>query len=132
MLRAPAVEQRPFGLALSTLVEEARGQGLVTSLTIDGTPRALAPTVEFTLYRVAQEALTNVTRHSRAAHASCTLRYRDGDVVLQIEDDGVGAAGTDGGFGLTGVRERVQLVGGTMDVRTAAGQGFTIHVCVPA
>lgn len=132
MLRSAAVEDRPFGVALSTLVEEARSQGLDTSLTVDGTPRALAPNLEFTLYRVAQEALTNVTRHSRAAHASCTLRYRDGDVVLQIEDDGVGAAGTEGGFGLTGVRERVQLVGGTMDVRTAVGKGFAIHVCVPA
>jgi signal transduction histidine kinase len=131
MLRAGSVAERPFGVALSSLVEESRQGGLATTLTIEGTARMLAPAIEFTLYRAAQEALTNVTRHAKASAARLTLRYDESEVCLRVEDDGVGATATDGGFGLTGVRERAQLVGGAVSVRTAAGAGFTLEVRVP-
>jgi signal transduction histidine kinase len=131
MLRGGAVADRPFGLALAALVEESRASGLDATLTVEGTPRLLAPAVEFTLYRAAQEAFTNVQRHARARQARLTLRYADDEVQLAVADDGVGAAATDSGFGLTGVRERAQLVGGAVSVLTAPGSGFTLDVRVP-
>ena len=132
MLRAGAAEQRPFKLALSELVTDARGRGLSTELVVQGEPRALTPAVEFTLFRAAQEAFTNVTRHAAATTVTCTLHYEPRDVAMTITDDGVGAAGTtDGGFGLVGLRERAQLLGGSVKITTAAGRGFTVEVRVP-
>jgi signal transduction histidine kinase len=132
MLRAGAVEQRPFGVALAELVAESRSQGLDTSLDISGLPRSLAPAVEFTLFRAAQEALTNVVRHASATQVRCTLRYDAHEVSLEVEDNGVGTEKAEGGFGLVGLRERVQLVGGSVRVKTSAGHGFTLEVRVPA
>jgi signal transduction histidine kinase len=131
MLRVSSTTERPFAIALAGLVEECERGGLDASLTIHGAPRALAPAVEFTLYRVAQEALTNVKRHACAAHARCTLGYDEHEVRLRIEDDGVGAVRVEDGFGLLGLRERVQSAGGTVALDTAAGRGFAIEVRVP-
>jgi len=131
MLRSGPAGSRPFGVALSGLVDECESGGLRATLTVDGEPRALAPAIEFALYRVAQEALTNVKRHACAEQARCTLRYDDGEVRLRIEDDGVGAAEVSDGFGLIGLRERIHALGGSVDVRTAAGQGFAVEVRVP-
>ena len=131
ILRAGPVEQRPFSVALAGLVEDCRSDGLHTVLTVRGAPRSLLPALEFTLYRAAQEALTNVARHARARLARCTLQYGDREVSLQVADDGDGATSVEGGYGIVGLRERVQLVGGTLEVRTAAGQGFELEVRVP-
>jgi signal transduction histidine kinase len=120
MLRAN--EQRPLVVALQALVED---------LVIDGTPRPLTPAAEFTLFRAAQEAITNVARHASATRTTCTLRYRPDDVVLVVADDGVGALSTDGGFGLVGLRERALLVGGSVEIATAPGRGFTLEVSIP-
>lgn len=124
-------EQRPFGLALAELVEDSRTRGLTTELVVKGDKRPLSPAVEFTLFRAAQEAFTNVTRHASATRVDCTLRYEPREVSITIADDGVGAAATDGGFGLVGLRERAQLLGGSATVTTAAGHGFRIEVRVP-
>ena len=127
----PPLERRPFNVALSSLIEDCRNGGLDASLTVEGVPRALTPDIEFTLYRAAQEALTNVARHARAPHVTCALRYDEREVCLSVDDDGVGATSTEGGFGLTGLRERAGAVGGSVEVRTAAGKGFTLAVRVP-
>jgi signal transduction histidine kinase len=132
MLRTSGVEQRPFGLALAELVEDSRTRGLTTELVTEGAPRPLSPAVEFTLFRAAQEAFTNVTRHASATRVDCTLRYAARSVTMKIADDGVGAASTtDGGFGLVGLRERAQLLGGSVAVTTAAGRGFILEISVP-
>jgi len=120
MLRAN--EQRPLVVALQALVE-----GLV----IEGSPRPLTPAVEFTLFRAAQEAITNATRHASATRTTCTLRYHPDDVALVVADDGVGAVSTDGGFGLVGLRERAMLLGGTVDIATSPGRGFSLEVRIP-
>jgi signal transduction histidine kinase len=86
------------------------------------------------LYRVVQEALTNVVKHARAERVSILLRERDGGVAAVIEDDGRGfspEAETGEGLGLVGMRERVALVDGRLDVESAAGTGTTIVVEVP-
>jgi signal transduction histidine kinase len=87
------------------------------------------------LFRLAQEALTNVARHSGARHAKVTLDSRDGEVCLSISDDGRGlpAAGAErGGMGMIGMRARARSVGGDLTLRSKEGQGVEIEVRVPA
>ena len=97
-----------------------------------GAPRPLPPRAELTLYRAAQEALTNVRKHARASRADVTLDYGADSARLVVRDNGVGAADVSGGFGLVGVRERVQLLDGSLRIHTAEGEGFTLEAEVPA
>ncbi|MDA8216501.1 MAG: sensor histidine kinase [Dehalococcoidales bacterium] len=127
-LRASPTEGRTLSEALGALVEECRAAGVAAELAVTGEPRPLPPPVELTLYRTAQEGLTNVRKHARATRATLTVDYRDGAVRLVVEDDGVGAEKADGGFGLLGLRERVHLLGGSVQVRTVPGRGFTLEV----
>jgi signal transduction histidine kinase len=98
----------------------------------------LAPEVETTLYRVAQEALNNVAKYARASNVGVVLARDDGQVSLIVEDDGVGfevektQGGKGGGFGLIGMRERAALVGGTVEVESRSGGGTTVYVRIPA
>ena len=131
-LRASQTTGRPLPEALKTLVEECRAAGIETEFNISGVPRPLAPQAELTLYRAAQEGLTNVRKHAHASRASVHLDYEDdGKMRLVIEDNGVGGNETDGGFGLLGVRERAQLLDGEVRVRTAAGKGFVLELELP-
>ncbi len=84
------------------------------------------------LLRCAQEALTNVIRHSGAARVSIDLRRSDGLVALDVRDDGHGAAAPIEGFGLRGMRERLAPFGGTLTVTSGAGRGFELAVRLPA
>ena len=93
----------------------------------------LSSEVETTLYRIAQEALTNVAKHARAEHVEIILERRSDHVLLIVEDDGVGfdhgSPGASGqGFGLRGMEERAALVGATVQVDSATGRGTTILV----
>ena len=87
--------------------------------------------LETTLYRIAQEALTNVARHSRAQHVEVILERRADHVLLIVEDDGVGfdqgsRAATADGFGLLGMQERAALVGATIQIESGVGKGTTV------
>ncbi len=91
----------------------------------------LAPDAETTLFRIAQEALTNVAKHAQARSVEIILERRADQVVLVVEDDGVGfdfsaSGGGPRGFGLLGMQERAALVGATLLVESAAGRGTTI------
>ncbi len=131
-LRASPTESRPLPEAVATLVEECRAAGVLTELTVHGEPRPLSPQIELTLYRAAQEGLTNVRKHAHASRARVTLDYQDpGAVRLVVQDNGVGSANTDGGFGLPGLRERASLLGGEVRIVTAPGQGFMLEVRIP-
>jgi signal transduction histidine kinase len=140
-VRALAVELRPsalddFGLApaLERLAEtfQARsGLETVVQANIDG---RLAPEIETVLYRVVQEALTNVLKHASAEHVSIVLRSRAGSVAATIDDDGRGFVAEDArddALGLLGMRERLALVGGTLEVESSPGSGTTVAAEVP-
>jgi signal transduction histidine kinase len=141
-VRRLAVELRPkalddFGLvpALERLVETFREQ---TGIEVDLEPRLgdtrLPSDVETTLYRITQEALTNVVKHAHAKHVSIVLTRRDGSVSAVIEDDGRGfAEGSSGdGLGLLGMSERVALIDGRLRVESSPGAGTTLSIEVPA
>ena len=141
-VRRLAVELRPkalddFGLApaLERLTETfAEQTGIAVELESRLPETRMPSEVETVLYRVVQEALTNVVKHARAERVSILLRERDGRVAAVIEDDGRGfplEAEAGEGLGLLGMRERVALVDGRLDVESAAGSGTTIVVDVP-
>lgn len=96
--------------------------------------KRLSPEVETTLYRVVQEALTNVARHAQATRVGVLLERRGDQIVAFIEDDGVGfaadqvLAGQNGRLGLYGMRERVEMLGGTLSVESAPGKGTIVFV----
>jgi len=127
-LRASPLADKPLPLLIETLAEGCRTSGIETTCTIAGTPRPLPPAFELALYRAAQEALTNVRKHAQAQHAEVTLTYAADSVHLRVEDDGVGSAEHAGGFGLVGLRERVQLLGGALEIASVPGAGFVLEI----
>ena len=127
-------ERRPdLAEALRTLAEEATEAGVRTELEVHGTARAVRAEVEESLFRAAQEGLTNVRKHADAARSTVVLDYRQPDHVrLEVRDDGRGLHDAPtAGFGLTGVRERMATLGGRMSLDPAAGAGLTLTVEVP-
>ena len=139
-VRRLAVELRPkalddFGLvpAIERLVGTFHEQ---TGIEVDlesrlGSDR-LPPEIETTLYRITQEALTNVVKHAQAKHVSIVLTRRDGSVAAVIEDDGRGITEAAGdGLGLLGMRERIALVDGRLEVESSPGSGTTLSFEVP-
>jgi signal transduction histidine kinase len=123
---------QPLPEAVSALVEESRTSGIAAELAVLGVPRPLTPQAEITLYRAAQEGLTNVRKHANASRADLSLDYREqGTVRLTVRDDGVGADEIGGGYGLLGLRERAQLLGGEVRAPASAGPGFTLEVRLP-
>ena len=91
----------------------------------------LGDDVELVVFRVAQEALTNVARHAQAKTVELTLSLRAGDLLLTVSDDGIGIGWKADGTGLRGMRERALLVGGALDVRRRDGGGTTVTLTVP-
>jgi signal transduction histidine kinase len=131
-LRASPIESRPLPEGLGELVEQWNAAGVRAKLEVAGQVRPLRPQANLTLYRAAEEALTNVGKHAQAASTELLLDYRDeGRVRLSVKDDGIGSTNSEGGFGLLGVRERVQLLNGVVRVSTDAGRGFALEVELP-
>lgn len=131
-LRGAATAHHPLATTLADLVNQQSDQdGFVVQFVQIGAPQPLPPQMELTLYRVAQEGLTNVRKHAQATQAILTLAYATDQVNLQIGDNGIGGVTTTGGYGLVGLRERVQLVGGTVTIQSRPGQGFQLSVEIP-
>ncbi len=117
----------------------SRQTGIAATLTCDGdTRRALTPRSEVQLLRVVQEALTNTRKHSQARRVSVRIDCTNTAATLAIEDDGVGfdpaivAGSMEGGFGLASMRERVEAIGGRLDVHTAPNEGTRVVVHLEA
>jgi signal transduction histidine kinase len=130
-LRESPVSNRPLGEAIAVLVQEAQSSGIVTEFQVAGEPLALEHKVALALYRAAQEGLTNVRRHARASRVDVLLDFQPSKVRLEVKDNGVGAVETSGGFGLLGIRERMQLLGGRVEISTGVGKGFCLTASVP-
>lgn len=116
----------------------ARRTQIEVTVDVQDEARRLDTATETALYRVVQEALTNVAKHARARHIQITLRHADGPVRLRITDDGQGFE-PDGlvlntgltGMGLLGMQERVKALGGTISIQSTPGEGTTITVEIP-
>lgn len=132
----PGTEPQPTLVLLDRLLDDARQAGLRVGLRVEGDRRPLDPAVEVTAYRILQEALTNVRKHAHARSVAVRLAYRSDQLCLQVRDDGAGAptprsAGPEG-WGLVGMRERVEVYGGTLLVgRPDGGRGWAVDATLP-
>jgi len=140
-MRPASLDQLGVGPALEALAERwSTLTGIDTNLDVDlrfdtgDEPTRLTPLIGTTIYRVVQEALTNVAKHAGAQRVSVTVVERDGAVEIAVTDDGSGFSGegpTDG-LGLIGLRERARLAGGRHDIESRPGEGTTVHAWIPA
>ncbi|MBC7558206.1 MAG: sensor histidine kinase [Dermatophilaceae bacterium] len=136
-LRPPVLDDFGVVAALRQLVAEVRNRhGISVRLQVSGEQARLSDRCELTVYRVAQEALSNVVRHAQATHVTVSLRFGE-QVVLTVTDDGRGipasgsaAAGSRSGLGLIGMRERVSLVGGSLEVQARSPRGTLVRATV--
>lgn len=143
-LRPTALDDLGLREALATLLGEwGQRHGIRADLEFIGEASRLPAAVESAIYRIVQEALTNVLKHARAATVSVCLDHRPDEVQVIIEDDGVGCEPASGPspsdrrrpagprLGLSGIRERLTLLGGTLTLETSSGVGTTLFVRIP-
>jgi signal transduction histidine kinase len=115
------------------LVDDVRGAGLDVDVRAEGDRAVIPPGVEFTAYRIVQEALTNVLKHAGKASASVVLHYEPTVLRIEVIDNGRGINGNagNGGHGLMGMRERVGVYGGTFEAGPRTGGGFRVMATLP-
>jgi signal transduction histidine kinase len=122
------------GLAdLGDLIAGVKGAGLTVGLEMTAVPEVIPPAIGHAGYRIVQEGLTNVLRHSTAEHAFVRIGREEGALLVEVLDDGQPstAAGTGGGHGLLGMRERAAALGGTCEAGRAPGGGWRIRARIP-
>lgn len=141
-LRPEALDRHSLPEAIEMLTGRwSKESGISAGASVTGTPRQLPPEVEAALLRTAQEALSNVRKHAGASRVMLTLSYMDDVVVLDARDDGVGfdpgrkmsevQDHSSGGFGLRAMRERIEQLGGTVQVESEPGEGTSLVIELP-
>jgi len=142
LLHPPLLDELGLASALRWLADGLRARsGLEVRLQLPERLQGVAPEEELALFRVAQEALTNVQRHSSSRSAAIRLRAEPGSLVLEIEDAGRGmpavslsdpaSSGRFAGVGVAGMRERIRQLGGSFDVESTAAGGTLVRACIP-
>jgi signal transduction histidine kinase len=132
-LRLTPGDGRSLAASIGQLVAHCQSvAGLEIHFDVQGEPRTLNSQTELALYRVAQEGLTNVRKHAQATRIEVVLHYGSSKVYLRIADNGRGMAAAAQGFGLLGLRERVQALGGVVAIDSRPGQGVQLAVEIPA
>jgi PAS domain S-box-containing protein len=139
-LRPPIIDDLGLRAAVESALESSlRFSGLKTKLKVTGEERRLSAENEISLFRVIQETFNNILKHSRTKHVQITISFNKEAVRVSIKDDGIGfdvkevlnSKETDRGVGLIGMRERVELMGGTLDIESTPGLGTRVTVEVP-
>ncbi len=139
-LRPTVLEDLGLVPALQYLVNELTQEDTIeVSLHAEGTAEGLPPDMEVTIYRIVQEALTNVRKHAQASHVQVHAQFLPRQVIITIQDNGIGFTLPDetaelvniGSLGLMGLKERAQLFGGEMFITSQVGQGTTVQVVLP-
>jgi signal transduction histidine kinase/YHS domain-containing protein len=136
-LRPPALAELGLLPAVELLLSRSGEGGPEVGLLVRGDERRLAPQSELALFRIVQEAWSNIRHHAQAHRADFVFAYQHDGLHVTITDDGVGFAppveanAPDGHWGLRGMRERAELTGGTFDVSSEPGQGARLHLHIP-
>lgn len=139
-LRPLYLEDLGFIPALEAMAQDIEAShGLHVSVDVLGDPHRLPPDLELVAFRIAQEGLSNVVQHAQATATALAIEFQADDLILRLEDDGVGFIAPEqphelaatGHFGLMGMRERVLLYGGRLSIKSAPGQGTTLIAWLP-
>ncbi|GAA2163008.1 sensor histidine kinase [Actinomadura napierensis] len=132
VLRQVDAPAQPGLARLDDLTGGTTAAGLTVRTETEGTPRPLPPDTDHAAYRIVQEALTNVTRHSGASTALVRIHYTDDDVTITVDDNGRGTASVTGdGSGIRGMRDRAEALGGTLEAAPNPTGGFQIRATLP-
>jgi signal transduction histidine kinase len=127
-----ALAPQPSLKELGTLVEHVRAAGLPVQVAVEGEPRDLPPGVDLSAFRIVQEALTNALKHAGPARARVVVRYLADDLEIEVSDDGPGTGDASvSGYGLVGMRERVEVYGGELEAGRQPGGGYALRVRLP-
>jgi len=138
-LRPPALDELGLVHALQQSLEDLKANGLVCKLSEVGTPFRLPSSTEIAVYRVVQEALTNIQKHANATTVNLRLQFQEGKFVVELRDNGNGfdlsqtlsSAISVGHMGLLGMKQRAEILGGNIKIKTAEGKGTTITLSLP-
>ncbi len=133
-LRPQALEEKQLSEALKDLIQKmTRGTTVHAKFTLQGKRRKLPPEWETNLLRIGQEVLTNVLRHARASEFKVLLVFDSSEIRLELRDNGCGfdPQRKHEGFGLQGMRERAEGMGGRLTIQSAAGKGTAISIVLP-
>ena len=132
--RTAALAPAPRLADVKELVETVRASGTPVDLYMSGTDRPLSAALELTVYRVVQEALTNVVKHAPGARAAVALAVSDYEILLDVTNEGAPAgppASATAGLGIVGMRERIAAFGGRLAAGPLADRGFRVTAQVP-
>jgi signal transduction histidine kinase len=139
-LRPSVLDDLGLHAALEWLSDSSAERGVPCTFSCSGEPRPTSPEAEIAIFRIAQEALSNVWRHSQASQACLTLQYLPDRLLVSVSDNGRGfapdqpttrEAGSQGGLGLLGMRERAALIGASLSIHSSPGQGCTVTLSLP-
>jgi signal transduction histidine kinase len=138
-LRPIYLEEAGLVAALETLTRDTSWNSLHAAFDVTGEPHRLVPETELVLYRIVQEALNNVVKHSRASSVRVCIEFSDQDTAIRVEDDGAGFVVPErasdlvgaGHYGLMGMQERAQLIGARLTLRSQPGEGTTVEARLP-
>ncbi len=123
-------EPQPGLARLDRLVEQVRATGLDVAVEIAGSPRPLPAAIDLSAYRIVQEALTNALKHADASRVDVRIHYGE-TLELDVRDDGRGSTNGHGGNGIVGMRERVALLGGSIETGSGPSGGFRVAAALP-
>ena len=139
-LRSQDAAETTLPIQMQRMVEHAGGHGMEARFSLYGAYRPMPPGTEREILRVAQEAIHNVKKHAEASNLMVQLEYGPAEIALEVRDDGRGFETRNGHspdsppghYGLTGMRERAVVIGGTLEVASAPGEGTTVRLRAPA
>ena len=131
-LRDTSNLEEPLLSRIKSLLRPFENTGYNTQVDITGEETTLSPEVEVLLFRSLQEGLSNIGKHSNAKNIKVNIAYhKEGNISLEISDDGSGEKKIDGGYGIQGIRERVEHLNGTVEISADKNKGFSLRVTVP-
>ena len=132
---APQLAPQPSVDELQALADRAREAGLDVEMNVEGDRRRAQSSVDMSVFRIVQEALTNTVKHAGPTHAQVLVRYGETDVEIDVNDDGSGSrpapAADSSGHGLVGIRERVAMLGGELEAGYRKEGGWGVHARLP-
>ena len=132
-LRQESIDIKPLAERLSIIAESSSSKTQKIMVNVTGEAREISAKVDLTLYRAAQEMVNNAVKHSKASEVFLTLDYTDGNQMqLTSQDNGIGNNSMDQGFGLIGIKERVRLLKGEIEIKTSPGEGFMLKIKIPS
>jgi signal transduction histidine kinase len=131
-LRETSSQEEPFLQRLRQLLKPFENTGYHTEMHVDGQERFLTPEVEILFIRTLQEGLSNIGKHSSANNIQVYLTYhKNSTISMKLIDDGIGAKAMKGGYGILGIKERVEQLNGKLEIDSSKNKGFSMTITLP-